>query len=259
MRKRKDRPSRPNATGRSSSSGQFVMLPHRILKSEAYASLDPIARAALTELVMLYNGENNGSLWLSVRDLTERLGMSDYRPAMRALDDLRDRGLTTIAKDAHFEVKAADSSRARCWRLTWHVWAECPIKSKRAPTNEWERYVAPAKTPARKRADRRLRALARYRKDEAAGRFPVVDSTTLEAQMPKTEAERLGKPQPPNPKSDAIPRLVAVGDSTAHLHGTRGSTLLAWWQPDWSHATSAWVYAVALSAQATRSKAKRAA
>src|SRR5688572_7968493 len=122
----KRRPHRPNATGRNDKAGQFVMLPHRILKSAAYASLDLVARAVLQELVMIYNGDNNGSVYLSATDATARLGLVDKRPAMRAFADLRDRGFIALAKDAHFVIKASDTSRARCWRLTWHAWPECP-------------------------------------------------------------------------------------------------------------------------------------
>src|SRR5687768_10547424 len=134
------RAQRPNAKGRNDKAGQFVKLDHRILKSAAYASLDLTARALLQELVMIYNGDNNGSLWLGTRDARDRLGLADSHPVLRAFADVQDRGFVTMAKDGHFSVKAADTSRARCWRLTFHSWPECPTRSKRAPTNEWERY-----------------------------------------------------------------------------------------------------------------------
>lgn len=169
---------RPNATGRSEQTERFARLPHRILISEAYRSLDPNARAVLTELVMIENGKNNGSLWLGVADATDRLGMSDARPAMRAFVDLQDRGLIAMTKDAHFSIKAAETARARCWRLTWLA---CDGK---AATNAWESYRAPAATKARKCADRGLSAMARYRKALAAHKNPVVDFTAIAATKP---------------------------------------------------------------------------
>lgn len=171
--------NKPNATGRSETKDRFVRLPHAILMSEAYRSLDTVARCALTEIAMIENGKNNGSLWLSTKDTTDRLGLADQRPAMRALDDLQDRGFIAMTKEAHFAIKTADTSRARCWRITWQA---CDGK---APTNEWKTYQAPAKTKARKAADRGLSAMARFRKALAAHKFPVVNFTATEGKTAK--------------------------------------------------------------------------
>ena len=109
--------SKVNATGRNEqTTDRFARLPHRILISEAYRSLDPTSRALLTELIMIENGDNNGSLWLSVRDGTDRLGLSDARPVMRAFDDVQDRGLVRLTKEAHFSIKTAETSRAQPMR-----------------------------------------------------------------------------------------------------------------------------------------------
>lgn len=162
-----------NATGRNEQTERFASLRHRILISEAYRSLDLTARGLLTELIMLENGRNNGSLWLSVADATDRLGIADQRATMRAFDDLQDRGLIAMTKDAHFSIKAAETSRARCWRLTW---VSCEGKP---PTNAWQTYSAPPQTKARKAADRGLRAMARYRKALSADKMPLVNSTAL--------------------------------------------------------------------------------
>lgn len=162
-----------NATGRNEQTERFASLRHRILISEAYRSLDLTARGLLTELIMLENGRNNGSLWLSVADATDRLGIADQRATMRAFDDLQDRGLIAMTKDAHFSMKAAETSRARCWRLTW---VSCDGKP---PTNAWQTYSAPPQTKARKAADRGLQAMARYRKAQAAQKIPIVDFSVL--------------------------------------------------------------------------------
>lgn len=127
-----------------------------------------MARCLLTELVMIENGKNNGSIWLSTKDATDRLGMTDQRPAMRGFENLQDRGLVKMTKEAHFSVKAAETSRARCWRLTW-----LPSQGG-AASNEWERYSAPPKTKERKAADRGLEAMARFRKAIASNKMPVV-------------------------------------------------------------------------------------
>lgn len=171
---------KPNTTGRNEQTDRFARLPHRILLSEAYRSLDCVARALLTELIMLENGKNNGSLWLSTADATDRLGVSDQRPAIRAFDDLQDRGLIAMTKDAHFSVKAGETSRARCWQLTWVSFAGKP------PTNNWQAYVAPPQTKARKATDRGLRAMARYRKALSSHKIPTVDFTVMPPNMRET-------------------------------------------------------------------------
>lgn len=181
---------KPNATGRNEQTERFVRLPHRILLSEAYRSLDLTARALLTELAMIENGKNNGSIWLSVADGTDRLGIADQRATMRAFDDLQDRGLIAMTKDAHFSVKAGETSRARCWQLTW---LSCDGKP---PTHAWQQYAAPAQTKARKAADRGLKAMARFRKALAAHKIPVVDFSAMAPKLPYFRATPAEKSSP---------------------------------------------------------------
>jgi len=178
--------NRANITGRSESTDRFARLPHSILKSEAYRSLDTVARCLLTELVMIETGRNNGSLWLSIKDATDRIGLSDARPAMRAFEDLQDRGFVKMTKEAHFAIKAAETSRARCWRLTWLPYAN------KGPTNEWETYSAPAKTKARKLADKGLHAMARFRKALASHQMPVVNFTAMVPEAAKNTPKAIG-------------------------------------------------------------------
>lgn len=179
MARHKRRTRKVNATGRNDNgpTDRFARLPHIVLLSEAYRSLDLAARGLLTELVMIENGKNNGSLWLSVKDATDRLGLSDARPALRAFDDLQDRGLIAMTKEAHFSIKAAETSRARCWRITW-------IAFEGPASNEWQSYQAPVKTKARKLADRGLRAMARFRKMLSSHKIPVVDFTATHPVLP---------------------------------------------------------------------------
>ncbi|MBY0393891.1 MAG: hypothetical protein K2Q27_11570 [Novosphingobium sp.] len=100
---------------------RFARLDHRMLNSNAYRALTPNARSLLVELIMLHNGENNGSLYLSVRDAAHRLGVADTAAATNAFAELINLGFIEMTKDSYFAVKANESSRARCWRLTWEV------------------------------------------------------------------------------------------------------------------------------------------
>lgn len=232
MARRPDRvrPRKPNATGRSDKTARFAMLPHTIMESVAYASLDLTARCLLNELIYLYRGDNNGAIYLSASDAAARLGQSDKRPALRAFNDLQDRGFVTLAKESHFAVKASDTSRARCWRLTWLFWAEAPQKSKRSATNEWQHYQPPGKTPASRRADKRLRAQAKYRKDRASGRLPGVNFTPLEVEMANLLIKPGGNFTPAHAGNDENPPFVIGVKSTPYLDVTMGRACSVWWQ-----------------------------
>lgn len=169
-----------NATGRNGNQiKRFAGIPHEILLSPAYRALDTVARALLLELVMIENGRNNGSLWLSVKDAVDRLGMSDARPIIRSFEMLQLVGLIVVTKEAHFSIKAAETSRARCWRLSW-----LPGDGK-PPSSEWQSYQPEGGTRESKRADKGLRAMARYRKQLSQNRIPVVDFTATPPNVAK--------------------------------------------------------------------------
>ena len=63
---------------KSVTSGQekHVRLHRWLLQSPAYRSLGLAARCLLVELYDLFNGENNGRIFLSIRDAARRLGVS---------------------------------------------------------------------------------------------------------------------------------------------------------------------------------------
>lgn len=173
MPSRKRGRNKVNATGRNeNTTKRFAGIPHEILISAAYRSLDAVARSLLLELVMLDNGRNNGSLWLGVKDAIDRLGMTDARPIAKAFELLQTTGLIVMTKDAHFSIKASETSRARCWGLTW-----ISINGK-PPKHLWRDFQPPPKSAESRRADKGLKAMARYRKQLAANQIPVVDFTT---------------------------------------------------------------------------------
>lgn len=209
----------PEKKGRGRSSGRFTMLRHRLLNSAAYRSLSPNARSLLIELAMIENGQNNGELYLSVRDAAARMGVADTKAASRAFEELKELGFIAVTKDAHFAVKTGEGSRARAWRLTWQA-----VAGKQGPTNEFEHAEPkPGKLAARKRMERGLRALKRWRREACEEKFAVEDSTT-------PFIESVGdSPTPPHAgtifvadsttrfgKNGAIPRSTLVEDSTTH-------------------------------------------
>ena len=173
---------------------------------------------------MIENGKNNGSLYLSVRDAADRLGLSDQKATMRAFDDLLDRGLIVCTKEAHFEVKAADQSRARCWALTWLA------RDRKGPTNEWESYRAPAKTRARRRADRGLKAQKRYLKAQTSHRLPDVDSTAVSPSTPVNAQVAVEESSAPKSKNGGKPRILIAANTSAHTAVTITAAQGSWWQ-----------------------------
>lgn len=179
------KPRRPknkvNATGRSETS-RFVRLDHRILSSNAYRALTPNDRSLLTELAMMENGQNNGSLYLSVRDAAARMGVVDLTAASKSFDNLQTLGFIEMTEDAHFHVKAADKSRARCWRLTWLAGP-----GRRAPTWNFLQCEPEPETHARKRMENGQKALKAYRRARDNGRLPVLDSDAMMRLSPQNE------------------------------------------------------------------------
>ena len=67
---------RVNVTGRSEGGGHHARFYRWEIESHAYRSLSIGARALMIELKALYNGNNNGMLFLSVREAAKRLGCS---------------------------------------------------------------------------------------------------------------------------------------------------------------------------------------
>ncbi len=245
MGKRRNR-NRVNATGRNMTS-RFVRLDYQLLTSNAYRSLSPNARSLLVELAMLYNGDNNGSLYLGVRDAAYRLGVADLTAASRAFDDLKALGFLQMTQDAHFSIKAGQSSRARCWRLTWH-----PGPGKRIASWDFLDREAEPKTPARKRMERGLKVLKAYRQARSSGQFPVLDYDTTTRIPLEPAAHPVAESDTINAKNGGNLPIHRMPDIATHLaiprEGERNCLPIGWWQPDWSAPVAQLVFSRTLAA-----------
>lgn len=242
------------ANGRNRTT-RFARLDHGLLKSPAYRALSCTARALLVELVMLYNGENNGALYLSVRDAAARLGLSDLEAACKAFAELEAMGFLVCTVDAHFRVKAAEHSRARCWRLTFE------FVGRKGPTLDYLEHEPAPKTKARKRMERGLRALKAYRKARDAGKLPVLENRTMVPIPADIPAEAVRVSRTLNGQNGGnLPKSI-VRDSITHIATTMGrdGALVGWWQPDWSETLQALAYASALAHDAMTATERRAA
>jgi hypothetical protein len=237
--------------GRSIGTDRFVRLGHNLLSSNAYRALTPNARSLLVELAMLDNGGNNGSLYLSVRDAAARIGIVDLRATSRAFDELMALGFIELAQESHFQVKASETSRARCWRLTW-----LPGPGRKAPTPDFLTREPAPQTKARKRMESGLRALKAYRKAKDQGKMPVVESGTLAAIRPEMVAVTVAESDTQNHGNGRIAPIGCIRDSATHtaIPGGREppTVSLAWWQPDWTPAVANLAYLSSMTANRWR-------
>lgn len=104
----------------------------------AYTSLSIGARALLIELKGLYHGNNNGELFLSVRDAAQRLNTKSTNGVMEWFWELEDRGWIKPKVPVGFNQKSAARARmATCYILT-----EYPTPGA-APTREFATWEGP--------------------------------------------------------------------------------------------------------------------
>ncbi len=238
--------NRVNATGRNETS-RFARLDYRILCSNAYRALSPNDRSLLVELLMLYNGENNGSLFLSVRDAAHRMGIADLSAASRSFDTLQVLGFIQLTQEAYFRVKASNRSRARCWRLTWLAGP-----GRKAPSWDFIKREPEPKTKARKRMERGQKALKTFRRARDSGKLPVLDSDTMSPFRRELGDAPVLESDTPNHENGGLQPNSSVPDSATHIAIPWGAGatnyLFGWWQSDWSPSLSIWIVGALISA-----------
>jgi hypothetical protein len=107
---------RRNRTSRSNGTGRYVALTHWMMRTEAWRSLNTVARCAYVELAARYAGpgSNNGRLPYSLREMAQALNVSKMT-AQRALQTLQERGFIVETKRGAFSLKERHATE---WRLT---------------------------------------------------------------------------------------------------------------------------------------------
>lgn len=170
------RPRKANAAGRdhhrTGSRDAVIILKRSFWLSPQVSALSVTARALLVELTAIYNGpESNGRLFLSVRDATHRLGLSDSKAANAAIHELLESGFMTETQAGHFAMKAGGRSRARAFRLNWKDDCGGPTSAEGLPELDFARLSDKQK----KRVEVRSKAIARHRRQKTT----VEESTTL--------------------------------------------------------------------------------
>lgn len=148
----------------------FWHLPH-------IAAASTTSRALVVELQSMFNGANNGELFLSVRDGADRLGLSDLGSVSNAFSELEALGLITMTVEGSFAMKAGETSRARAYRLNWiSPDGKCVAGEKLAPLD-----FAILTDKQKRRIAARSGALDRYLKNLREKKSAVRETRTLMA------------------------------------------------------------------------------
>lgn len=111
--------AKANAKGRSKTSLRFVLNYEWMLKSPAYRSLSCYSRCLLQEIKRLYNGGNNGELYLSVRGAAELLNIHKDTAA-KAFSELEEKGFIRAKTKGSFSQKVR---HATTWILAEYEYA----------------------------------------------------------------------------------------------------------------------------------------
>ena len=111
------------------------MVRHDIVRSPAYSTLSPAARAIWIELLCRFRGYNNGEIPLSCREAQQLVNVGK-NTAARGFQELMERGLIRIGQESGFSMK---SRLARRWILTHEPLNDQP------PTCDWRNWKPPEK------------------------------------------------------------------------------------------------------------------
>ena len=112
----------------------FTAVPKHITRSDAWFACRPAARLIWIAVLERFNGSNNGSISLSVREAAEYAGCSP-NTAGRMFNELIDAGLLICSQTSSFN---SGKRLARLWELT-HL-----PKEGKVATNLWKKISAKA-------------------------------------------------------------------------------------------------------------------
>lgn len=117
---------------------RYVRLEHWLMRTDAWKSLDPVARAAYVELASRYAGpgSNNGRIPYSLLEMAKALNVSKST-AKRAMQALQDRGFVVLMRRGAFAVKVRHATE---WRLTEYG---CDVTGQRIATKDFARWQPP--------------------------------------------------------------------------------------------------------------------
>jgi hypothetical protein len=112
----------------------FIMLPHAVYDSPAFAALKPIDIAVLLLLIRKHNGHNNGAIALGLREVAARCRCS-LTTACRSLVNLQKANLISITYKGHLVPEFGRPDVASRWQLNFLADPPKTPKSTRASTS----------------------------------------------------------------------------------------------------------------------------
>lgn len=107
--------------------GGVIVTPVRMLKHQSYLNLSPQAKVLMN--LMQMHWRNDKPIDYGVREAAEKIPC-DRRTAMKAFNQLEERGFITCVDLAWFSSRT--ESRSRTWRLEW-----MPFNDQK-PRNTWD-------------------------------------------------------------------------------------------------------------------------
>ena len=183
-----------------------------LLHSPQFSALSTPSRALVLEMHGMFNGANNGTVFLSVRDAAARLGFSDLKAAMRAFNECVDLGWLTETIGADFRLKADTFSRARAWRLNWIRNGKCAGPDAIPPLD-----FKLLSTTQKRRVRERKATLDLYLKSYAENKLAVEESYTLDARKALASSNGVEESSTLKSGNGGFPPTQSVEENTTHI------------------------------------------
>jgi len=98
-------------------SAKFVRLFHRLLDDPQYIALSHTAKSLLVDVVMQYNGKNNGDFTITFSMMRKR-GWNSNSTIVRAMDKLIEAGFMMLTRQG-------GRNKCNLYGLTWEPIDEC--------------------------------------------------------------------------------------------------------------------------------------
>lgn len=129
-KRRRGRKTLPN--GRSSGEGKHIRIYLYMFNSPAYRDMSTLDRCALQELMFRFNGQNNGHIPFSVREMADHLNVTPTT-ANKALRSVTEHGFAKERVKGSFTLKSRHSTE---WILTMEGYPTADDK----PTKDFMRW-----------------------------------------------------------------------------------------------------------------------
>lgn len=149
---------------------RFIAIPHSVLRHPDYRRLRGTSVKLLNDLVMQFNGSNNGNL-SAAWGLMSPLGWNSKETVTSAVKQLIEHGLIVKTRDGRFQNP---NSRCDLYALTWHRIDECEgkdlfLRPTRGPYRTF--FADDIKSPSPKNGQGSTQKLGRDRERGADGRY----------------------------------------------------------------------------------------